>query len=136
MPYIDVTRVVRGETDPSQYSGSCAEHGPNAARITFSNARIAARDDGQILNTPELVEAARDHFAEYGAWSREELAAMSAEYLGAMVVQEVANEMRESGLPLDPRPCDWRAYYAESRAGRARGSLCQRRGRVFFYLGS
>jgi hypothetical protein len=42
-----------------------------------------------------MRDAARAHFAEYGAWSEEEIAAWSEEELQAITCQEVAAQIRE-----------------------------------------
>ena len=57
-------------------SGSRAEHGEDAANITWGNSLELAKRLN-ILDTEEKIQAAADHFLAYGAWSEKEVAAWS-----------------------------------------------------------
>lgn len=88
---IDVTPLF--DEDCFYLSGSCAEHGDNAGQITWRNCLALA--ERLPLVTDANRDDIRDHFAEYGAWDREEIAAWTDTELSAMVWQEAAACMRE-----------------------------------------
>ena len=93
---IDITHLA-DDPDLWCYSGSAAEHGPNAAQFTWSQ----AKEQGEatpLLTTPEQLEAAREHFADYGAWESEEIAAWTPEDLNGLAVQEAASALRERDM--------------------------------------
>lgn len=91
---LDVTRMVDDKDDCPIMSGSIAELGSNAAQITWNNSKAYAAER-PLLETDEQRDEARQHFAEYGAWSREEIAAWPEEELQGIVCQEVAAQIRE-----------------------------------------
>jgi hypothetical protein len=90
---IDITKLVKS-FDPCSICASISEMGNRAAEITWGNALDEAKTQ-PLLTTEEQLQAAREHFKEYGAWSREELAAMSALELNALLIQDVAASVRE-----------------------------------------
>lgn len=71
---IDVTHMVEDADNMIELSGSRAEHGQDASRITWNNSK-AYGADRPLLTTDDMRDAARAHFKEYGAWSEEEIAA-------------------------------------------------------------
>jgi hypothetical protein len=129
MPEINVTALL--EEDCSLLSASRAELGPNAGKITWENCLELA--ERLPLVTDKNRNDLQDHFAEYGAWDREEIDGWSDQELSAMVWQEAAADMREFEDHCDS---DWDRYQAEAE----RGSICGRlsrtdAGEVFIYLG-
>ena len=117
--------------EPRYYSASQAELGPDAGRITWEN----ARDSGyNLLDTDDKREAARQHFALYGAWTEEEIAAWSDTELNAITIQDISAAMRDSGM--DQTSWDWAEYERQADAGQVSGALFRGDdGEVYFYLG-
>lgn len=65
-----------------------------------------------LINSEELEQSARDHFAEYGAWTEDEIGAWSRQELTALILQEVSachNTLTES-FSDDDGNLDWEAY--------------------------
>jgi hypothetical protein len=91
---IDVTHMVEERDEMIELSGSRAEHGQDAGRITWNNSVVYAADQ-PLLTTDEMRDAARAHFREYGAWSKEEIEAWDESALQGIVAQEVAAAIRE-----------------------------------------
>lgn len=92
MPEYDVTHLVE-EVDCGMLSGSVAELGPAAGRITWNNSLQEGRD--RPLVTEDQMEELRSYFADYGAWDEEEIAGWTLEDMNGMVVQEAASNVRE-----------------------------------------
>lgn len=85
--------------EPWDVSGSVAELGRDAAQITWGNAmRIAGQAPAWLL-TPidDACEAMRGWAKETGAWDREEIDAMSSQQFLALLVQNIASELRMLG---------------------------------------
>lgn len=91
---IDVTHMVESADDMPMLSGSIAELGQNAGRMTWNNS-VAYGKEQPLLKTDDERDAARDHFADYGAWTKEEIAAWDEAALQGIVCQEVAALIRE-----------------------------------------
>jgi hypothetical protein len=134
MAELDVTRLVR-EADCFEFSASRAERGENAGAETWANAKEEA-GDSPLLSAEQLDEA-RAWFRGFGAWNREELAAMSADELNALLIQFVAGDIREaqSLCPSDNDDgIDWPEYETLASEGTLRGSLFPHEDRVFFTM--
>jgi hypothetical protein len=134
MAELDVTHLVR-EADCFGFSASMAEAGPTVARDTWQNAKAEA-EDSPLLSAEQLDEA-REWFREFGAWGREELAAMSADELNALLIQFVAGDIREaqSLCPSDNDDgIDWQEYETLASEGTLGGSLFPHEDRVFFTM--
>src|SRR5690625_3368752 len=84
---IDITHMFEEET--WGFAGSVATHGPDVAKRTYDTAKSEADRLFPNVDKEDLV----DHFRGYGAWSEEELEAMTLTELRAMLVQDVTNEM-------------------------------------------
>lgn len=130
---IDVTRLIAGNLEPAMISGSIAELGRDAARFTWNNAKEGARR----LLKPGERDKARDYFAEFGAWSREELARMSATEIDALVLQYAAGDLRElqslaAGDGLGG--IDWQEAESLAERGTCSGNLFPHDGRLFISL--
>ena len=108
MTELNVTALINrfsdnGDLDPMDLSGSVMEHGRNAGRITWGNCLELATDSANIdsdLNLLEIeiikhAQSIRDHFAEYGAWSEDEINSWSDTELVAITLQEIAASYRE-----------------------------------------
>lgn len=128
---IDITHMFEEET--WAFAGSVATHGPDVAKRTYDTAKSEADRLFPDVDKEDLV----DHFRGYGAWSEEELEAMTLTELRAMLVQDVTSEMRESGLEDDPlEDIDWEMYEALCQTGTFSGRIGPGDdGRVYFYLG-
>jgi hypothetical protein len=115
------------------YSASIAEVGPDAGRSTWRN----ACDDSEeycLLDTPEKLEAAREYFRGFGAWSADELAAMPDREVNALLLQFIAGDIRE--FSEDVTAWDWTVYNDDAAAGRIGGNLFEGDdNRVYIYIG-
>jgi len=128
---LDVTHMVDDSDHMPLLSGSRAELGDNASKITWNNS-ITYGTDHPLLATDEAREAARDHFADYGAWSREEIDAWSEEELQAITCQEAASAIREM-----EHADSYEDFMEGVEAGRYSGRLYRGNdGRWYLYLGS
>lgn len=114
---LDVTHMVADADEMIELSGSRVEHGQDAGPTTWRNS-VAYAKDKPLLETDEQKDAAREHFAEYGAWSREEIAAWSDEELQGITCQEVAAQIREMSIADD-----YEDYRRLSEAGTVSGRL-------------
>jgi hypothetical protein len=91
--YLEVGAIIAAmindnEADPYYLSGSIATLGSNAGSLTWNNCkRVAAL----YTITNETAQAIRDHYADYGAWTAEELAAWTTTDCIAMIVQDCAS---------------------------------------------
>jgi hypothetical protein len=91
---IDVTHMVEDADNMIELSGSKAEHGPDAPRITWDNA-VAYGKEHPLLATDDARDAARAHFKEYGAWTEDEIAAWDEDTIQGIMCQDVAAAIRE-----------------------------------------
>lgn len=123
----NVSRLVDSE-DCGQLSGSAAELGENAGRITWQNCLDLSSDI--VLVTEENAAELRDYFAGYGAWDREEIAAWTLQELNALCIQEAASNIREFE---DYCESDWQLYYSKAESGSISGQLYhdEKTGRTF-----
>ncbi len=117
---------------------SQANLGPNAARITWSNATRQAKES-PLLKTPEELQAMRDFVRSSGGWTRQECNEFTPDDLNAQLYQWVAGDIREAfgdDLPDDPAEWDWNQYEQDARDGRISSRLfLADDGQLFFYLG-
>lgn len=115
---IDITALVTDAELPS-LSGSVAELGANAGKITWSNSMAEAAS--KPLLTEDQLDAARDWAREFGAWDDEHIDGWSAQEVNALVIQYVAGNLREiEALCSDDKgEIDW--VKAEEMA--ARGTI-------------
>lgn len=107
---INVTSFVI-DADHCSISASQAELGANAAKVTWGSAQDAA-SAAAFLNTDDECDKARDWLAEFGAWSGDELCAMSNREVRALIIQFVSGDVREAEklAPGDgPGFIDWAA---------------------------
>lgn len=123
---LDVTNLIR-YLESELCSGSVAELGDDAAKITWNNALDEARSNN-LLDDDEKRQAFRDYVKGFGAWDDEEINSWSDYELNALLIQLISGDIRESEALSDC--CDllhdgeaWRAYQAESEAGQVSGRL-------------
>lgn len=130
---IDITSFVMG-AGPSEYFGSIAERGPNAAKETWGNALGRALVPPPMLADGEALQAFRDHMRGFGAWDDDEISAWSDQECNALFIQIVSGDMREMGLgACAADEFDWEAYRTENDGGN--GRLFASGSQYFYYLG-
>ena len=125
---MNVTTVVNG-IRPMNYSASIMEIGQDAGTITWSN----AIDDSDHLIQDYDRAATIEHFADYGAWSNDELNASDDTELKAMLLQEIAAEMREHDITAFWDKEQWGEYMNSDNAGRLFMGDDEQ---IYFYIGS
>lgn len=123
--------------EPFEFSASMAERGANAGPQTWANAKREA-SERPLLTTESELEAAKDFFAGFGAWDDDELTAMGAEGLNALLIQFISGDIREaeSVCPSDDDTgIDWDAYEALSAQGTVSGRMFRSTdGRIYFLV--
>lgn len=129
---VNVTKfVVENAKNMMDFSASVMELGHNAGKITWEASKDSV-EDWKHLDTEEKLQAARDHFLEYGAWTEQEINDWTDTELNAIVNQEIAASYRE----FEP----YETVEEMSKAienGQVSGRLsCSDNGKEwFFYLG-
>lgn len=114
---LNITHMVDGADDMPMLSGSQAELGRDAGKITWANSCAYATE--HILLTDEAMrEKARSYFKGFGAWSPEEIAAWSDAELNALITQDIAAAVRE----MEHFDSD-EAYLEAAEEGRVTGCL-------------
>ena len=132
---VNVTCLLTGSFDPSDLSGSIAERGPDAAQETWRNSRDAAR----MAKLRFDRDAARAFFADFGAWSRDELNYMSDSEISALVLQYAAHDLRELQdlCPGDGLgDIDWTEAERLAAAGTVSGALYAAGDDLMIYIGN
>lgn len=128
---LDVTHMVEDADNMIALSGSRAEHGENASRITWANSMLYGHIY-PLLKTDDERDAARAHFKEYGAWTADEIDKWSEDELQGMACQEVAAQIRQMACATD-----YEDYQRLSEAGIVSGRLHRDdHGKWFCYFGS
>jgi hypothetical protein len=114
---INITHMVDAIDDMPTLSGSVAELGKDAAKITWRNSLDYAKDNW-LLTDETSLDNARRYFKGFGAWSESEIAAWSDLELNALTVQHIAGSIREmEGFDSDE------AYLEAAEEGRVSGCL-------------
>jgi hypothetical protein len=127
---VNITKFVRAyRSSMSQFSDSIARSSlQNIGQITWRNTlEVATASPRQLTDD---LSALRNHFAEYGAWGREELEAMSGAELNALLMQFIAGDWQERERARRRGKAALREY--EENGG---GRLYWSRGRWFYYVG-
>ncbi len=129
---IDVTDFL-ASTDCSMLSGSVAELGTNAGRITWQNSIDAVKGFNPLPDNAALQEF-RDWLRPWGGWSDAEIAAMSDEHLRALCVQWIAGDWRECfEWPEHADGPDWAFYESMACEGTCPSSFYRDdTGRIFW----
>ena len=117
---IDITDWI-AQTDPSMLSGSVAELGPQAGKITWQNSCDAVSDFNPLPDADALQEF-REWLKPWGAWSDDEIAAMSDTHLRALCLQWIAGDWRECFGDAVP---DWDEYETRAADGQCPSSFYQ-----------
>lgn len=95
---INVTKfVLNDEESMMDYSANVMELGRNVGKITWENC-LENCEEYNFLDTEEKLQECRDHFAEYGAWTRDEIESWTKKELNAIFLQEIAASKRELEL--------------------------------------
>ena len=114
---IDVTHLI--DEDCAQFSDSIANSGlQNIGQITWRNACEHAAE--KPLCPADKQSELRSWLAEFGAWSRDEIAAMSDAETNALLLQFVAGDIQEMEI-FDT----YEEYQAAQEAGRVSSYLCR-----------
>ena len=135
---INITRFVRN-AGMIDYFASVAEIGANAGPATW---RRACEDSPEytMLATDDQREAYRAHILAYGAWEPEEIAAWSDGEINALLMQEIAGDVREieslcGGIPGSPE-FDAQEYESLTYDGTLSGRLfVGSDGEIYYYIG-
>lgn len=123
------------DIEPHYYSASVAELGNDAGEITWQNA-IDRAEFVELLATDEQRQSARDWFAEFGAWSEDEIAAWNDTELTALLIQFISGEVRELGeLATDNNPNQWKWDEIEElqKSGTVSGNIFRGNDDEFYY---
>lgn len=123
----------------ADYSASIAEIGADAGPTTW---RHACEDSPEfaMLATDDQREAYRAQLRTYGAWEAEEIAAWPDDELNALLMQEIAGDVREieslcGGVPGSPE-FDAQEYESLVRDGVVSGRLLVSiDGEIYYYIG-
>lgn len=121
------------------YSGSVSELGEGAGSSTWAECCDTVRDIDNESVTSFLTEVAthseelRNHFAGYGAQTREEVNSWSIFDLSALCLQEFVHDYRQF---CEYCGSNWGRYREESESGSISGRLYRgRNGERFLYFG-
>lgn len=90
---INVTKLVERADEMYLYSASRMELGDDAGQVTWENAIDCIAEEP--LLTESDVPYARDYLGCLGAWTREELEAMSSDEINALTLQFIAGDVRK-----------------------------------------
>ena len=124
---INVTHYAE-HVDCSMFSASIAETGrEDIGRITWENAMNHVQIEGLV--TPEQQGELREWLADFGAWSIEEIEAMSDQETDALLLQFVASAIREY---RDAEDHGELASYLENHGGQL---YRDESGQWWFYVG-
>lgn len=127
---INITQFFN-EAPHSDYSASQLELGRDAGMITWSNA-CADSNEYLLLKTPEVLACARQFLAGFGAWSNEELEAMSDLALNALLIQLIAGDIRDA-QSVGASDWDWDEYEELALDGLVSARLfCSDEGEIFY----
>lgn len=136
---IDITDLVNSDIDLKNISGSRAELGQDAGKITWNNA--LNRTEFHYLKTPEAIDTGRDWIKQFGAWKQEEIDAWTYTEINALLLQFIVSELRE--YLEAKRRCISQAEFRrweENCGGSIYCDVCQDTGsetemnRYFFYM--
>ena len=119
--------------DPTRYSASQAELGPDAGTITWARAVDHVTRDRPLTN--DQIDAWRTFLKASGGWTEDDVDAMHTVELQALFLQWVAADMCETGLDANSTPEDWAKYETDASAGLVPSNIYRTDdGQVFFIL--
>lgn len=128
---INITALL--DVDMWPFSHSIVEGGQHAGSDSWK-AAVLFVTKSPIIPT-ESVNDVRAYFATFGAWEREELAAMSDAEINALALQFIASDIREASGDDTLAGIDWEEYQRDAEAGRISGGMFQtEHGDVFVVL--
>lgn len=134
---IDITEMANDMDHMPLLSGSVAELGASAARLTWANSQAYAAKH-PLLTRREQFDAAREFIIESGGWTEEEVHAMPDSEVNSLITQWVAGDLREleSMCDEDGSVC-WEAAEEMSHVGIVSGRIYPGDdGKVYFYMGA
>jgi len=120
MASIDVTRFIR-TCSMRDFSASVAEIGADAGPATW-RASMEESEEFDFLPTPELLQEFSEWLKPWGAWSDDEIAAMSDQHLRALCLQWIAGDWREC-FDCSPDAVDWDDYGTRASEGNCPSSF-------------
>jgi hypothetical protein len=127
---LNITHMVESADDMPTLSGSQAELGRDAGKITWNNSKAYA-EANPILPDDDARDVARQWLQGFGAWSEAEIAAWSNQELDALVIQFIAGDIREMEAFESEAE-----YQKAAEDGTAGGRIYKGdSGQWFFYLG-
>lgn len=142
---IEITRFFN-EAEHAEISASRSELGDNAGEITWRNANKSETLDFLPSFNPEGIQAIKDWFGDFGAWSDEERQKWSDSETRALLAQFIAGDIREAESLCwsdELEGIDWEKYEKEGKEGRVSSRMyCTLagaehfQGQVFFYIGN
>ena len=134
---IDITNLVR-TAETHELSGSVAEMGKDAAKITWNNA-VREASTTQLISQDDRDEFER-WVREFGAWDREEIAAWSLDECNALLIQYISGDLNELESlcysDKDAFGIDWGKVEKLSERGTISGNIFRSGDNVYFYMGS
>lgn len=134
---LDITAFV-AEAEPFNFSASMAEMGQNAGRITWANAKEEA-ERTPLLTTIDQIEAAKEYFGDFGAWSDEEITDWDTQTVNALLIQFISGDLRElEGLCADDNgEIDWVKAETLASEGVIAGRIYPGDdGKIYCYIGN
>jgi len=134
---IDITDFVL-KNAMIDFSASVAEIGNNAARSTWNAVR--EHSPSYMFVTQDNREEVQSYFRDFGAWSPDEIAAWSDTDLNALLLQDIAGNVREAGLDdlsEDSSPDEIREAFAKYDADQDVSHLLflDDDQRIYYYVG-
>lgn len=135
---LDISSFIR-DLDAPTYSASRFELGDNAGAITWGNAKVDAL---ALFGGAFDRDAFNAFFAEFGAWSDEELAAHTDEECAALMLQFIAGDARECDFADEDTPEQWSdAWWPVYKTRASEGQVSCRffradDGRIFYDIGN
>ena len=133
---INITEFVRN-AETHDLSASVAELGANAGKITWDNAKRKAASIHLVKqeDRTEFETWARD----FGAWSKEEIAAWSLDECNALLIQYISGDLNELESLCysddDEFNIDWPKAEKMSEHGTISGNIFKSDdGQVYFYM--
>lgn len=125
---VDITAFLKHEC-MRDYSASVAEIGRDAGPATWQACTENAPEWNFI--PPDQLDYFREWLIPWGAWDRDEIAAMTPEHLQALCLQWIAGDARECGID-GPAP-DWEQIRADQDEGRIPSSIYRtEEGRIYW----
>lgn len=133
MSEVDITHLLRAET--WELAASNATHGSDFAPKAWAN----SLEQAQTLLPDVDLDAGREHFKGYGAWTYEELDDATVH---GLLLQEAVLELREAGIEgMDPDTLFddiewWQDYKRDCKDGKFSGRIYRGdNDRLYYYYG-